>query len=128
MDIEMEIPRGNSFKCTQNEEERLKDFRERMEFELHSRIVPGVDSPVKDIPEEVVEYIGDITEFIRDCETEKLPEYGYMKKQKDINEKMRAILIDWLIEVHYKFKLNPDTLFITVNIIDRYLSSQPVKR
>ena len=41
-----------------------------------------------------------------------------MKKQKDINEKMRAILIDWLIEVHYKFKLNPDTLFITVNIID----------
>jgi cyclin B len=45
-----------------------------------------------------------------------------MKKQKDINEKMWAILIDWLIEVHYKFKLNPDTLFITVNIIDRYLS------
>jgi cyclin B len=51
-----------------------------------------------------------------------------MKKQKDINEKMRAILIDWLIEVHYKFKLNAETLFITVNIIDRYLSNQPVKR
>ncbi len=47
-----------------------------------------------------------------------MPEYGYMKRQKDINEKMRAILIDWLIEVHYKFKLNPETLFITVNIID----------
>lgn len=90
--------------------------------------MPGVDTPVKHIPEEVVEYIGDINEFIRDSETEQLPEYGYMKKQKDINEKMRAILIDWLIEVHYKFKLNPDTLFVTVNIIDRYLSKQTVKR
>lgn len=90
--------------------------------------MPDVDTPVKHIPEEVVEYIGDINEFIRDSETEQLPEYGYMKKQKDINEKMRAILIDWLIEVHYKFKLNPDTLFVTVNIIDRYLSKQTVKR
>ncbi len=83
---------------------------------------------MKNIPEEVVEYISDITEFIRDNETEKQPEYGYMKRQKDINEKMRAILIDWLIEVHYKFKLNADTLFITVNIIDWYLSLQTVKR
>ena len=41
---------------------------------------------------------------------------------------MRAILVDWLIEVHYKFKLDPDTLFITINIIDRYLSKIVVKR
>ncbi len=41
--------------------------------------------------------------------------------QNDINEKMRAILIDWLIEVHLKFKLLPETLFLTVNLIDRYL-------
>ena len=34
---------------------------------------------------------------------------------------MRAILIDWLIEVHYKFKLLPETLYLTVNLIDRYL-------
>jgi hypothetical protein len=46
---------------------------------------------------------------------------GYMEKQNDINEKMRAILVDWLIEVHLKFKLLPETLFLTVNIIDRYL-------
>lgn len=46
---------------------------------------------------------------------------GYLQKQTDINEKMRAILIDWLIEVHLKFKLLPETLFLTVNLIDRYL-------
>lgn len=35
---------------------------------------------------------------------------------------MRAILIDWLVEVHTKYKLRPPTLFLAVNLIDRYLS------
>ena len=51
-----------------------------------------------------------------------------MSKQSDINEKMRAILIDWLIEVHLKFKLLPETLFLTVNMIDRYLEKQDIPR
>jgi cyclin B len=33
-----------------------------------------------------------------------------MKNQTDINEKMRGILVDWLVEVHLKFKLLPETL------------------
>ena len=55
--------------------------------------------------------------------TEKLflADEGYMKNQVDVNEKMRAILVDWLVEVHSKFKLLPETIFLTVNIIDRYL-------
>lgn len=57
-----------------------------------------------------------------------LPTYGYMKIQTDINERMRSILIDWLIEVHLKFKLVPETLYLTVNLIDRYLEIEPVKR
>ena len=46
-----------------------------------------------------------------------------MAKQGDINEKMRAILVDWLVDVHLKFKLVPETLFLTVNMIDRYLET-----
>ena len=41
---------------------------------------------------------------------------------------MRAILVDWIIEVHLKFKLLPETLFITINLIDRYLSIVSIKR
>lgn len=41
---------------------------------------------------------------------------------------MRAILIDWLVDVHLKFKLLPETLFLTVNLIDRYLSVKSVQR
>lgn len=51
-----------------------------------------------------------------------------MERQNDINEKMRAILVDWLIEVHLKFKLLPETLFLTVNIIDRYLQKAVIPR
>lgn len=52
----------------------------------------------------------------------------YMQRQVDINEKMRAILIDWIIEVHLKFKLLPETLFLTVSLIDRYLEQMQVHR
>lgn len=41
---------------------------------------------------------------------------------------MRAILIDWLVEVHLKFKLVPETLYLTVNLIDRYLERVEVMR
>ena len=41
---------------------------------------------------------------------------------------MRAILIDWLIDVHSKFKLIPATLFLTVNLIDRFLSMHSMIR
>lgn len=62
--------------------------------------------------------------------TEKdfLPAASYMYHQADINEKMRAILVDWIIEVHLKFKLKPETLFLTVSLIDRYLEKVQIKR
>jgi G2/mitotic-specific cyclin-B, other len=41
---------------------------------------------------------------------------------------MRTILVDWLLEVHYKFKLVPQTLWLCVNILDRYLEKRSVER
>ncbi len=41
---------------------------------------------------------------------------------------MRAVLIDWLIDVHYKFKLEPETIFLTVNLIDRFLEKVCISR
>jgi hypothetical protein len=46
-----------------------------------------------------------------------------MGYQNDLNSKMRSILIDWLVDVHLKFDLLPETLFLTINIIDRYLEA-----
>ena len=57
-----------------------------------------------------------------------MPDYTYMTRQTEINEKMRSILVDWLIDVHFKFGFTDETLFMTVSIIDRYLSISQVSR
>jgi hypothetical protein len=52
----------------------------------------------------------------------------YMDDQVDINRKMRSILVDWLVDVHNRFKLEPITLWLTVNILDRFLMKQQTMR
>jgi len=42
---------------------------------------------------------------------------------REINPEMRAILVDWLVEVVEEFRLEGETLFLTIHYIDRYLSS-----
>lgn len=48
--------------------------------------------------------------------------------QTEITSRMRGILIDWLVNVHLKFKLLPDTLYIAVNLIDRFIDRKHVSR
>lgn len=76
----------------------------------------------------VVDYVEDIYSFYRKAEVQYLLAPDYIQRQSDINEKMRAILVDWLIEVHLKFKLMPETLFLTTNLIDRFLAEENVSR
>ncbi|KAL6593916.1 hypothetical protein ACP70R_048817 [Stipagrostis hirtigluma subsp. patula] len=57
------------------------------------------------------------------------PRSNYMEAlQRDITRGMRGILIDWLIEVSEEYKLVPDTLYLTVNLIDRFLSLNYIER
>ncbi|XP_012434869.1 G2/mitotic-specific cyclin S13-7 [Gossypium raimondii] len=74
-----------------------------------------------------VEYVDEIYKFYKSAEHESMPN-DYMHLQTDINEKMRAILIDWLIDVHQKFELSPEALYLTINLIDRFLSVKVVPR
>lgn len=80
-------------------------------------------------PQLIPEYIEDIYNYFKEISFNLKPLYGYMEKiQTDINSKMRSILIDWLIEVHLKFKLTPETLYLTINLIDIYLSKVNINR
>ena len=74
------------------------------------------------------QYVNSIYSYYHRVEPQTAVSPAYMGTQTDINEKMRAILVDWLVEVHLKFKLMPETLFLTVNLIDRYLATAPVTR
>ena len=52
------------------------------------------------------------------------PVAAYLEKHVEVNFKMRRILCDWLHEVHYKFRLLPETFFLMINYVDRYLTEK----
>lgn len=96
----------------------------RREEEPFSAAFRGDDLDVQ----KVGDYAQDIfAQLFRDEES-KMPRADYMDEQRDINSRMRGILVDWLIEVHQKYHMRPETLFLCINIVDRYLSSRTVLR
>ena len=93
--------------------------------EMSNMSLENIDEVDTEDPTCCTEYVNDIYEFLRMKElTESLDEEFFDTTQKDINPKMRAILIDWLVDVHLKFKLLNDTLFMAVSLIDRFLAKE----
>ncbi|XP_067255299.1 cyclin-A1 [Chanodichthys erythropterus] len=76
----------------------------------------------------VSEYAEDIHRYLRECEVKYRPKPGYMRKQPDITNCMRIILVDWLVEVGEEYKLCSETLCLAVNYLDRFLSCMSVLR
>lgn len=99
---------------TQTEELAPEDF------------VADLDTEDLDDPLMAAEYVVEIFDYLRDLEMETLPNPQYIVHQPDLEWKMRGILVDWLIEVHTRFRLLPETLFLAVNLIDRFLSAEVV--
>ena len=48
----------------------------------------------------------------------------YMEDRKEMTPAMRAILIDWLVEVQENFELYHETLYLAVRIVDLYLQEK----
>lgn len=74
------------------------------------------------------EYAQDIHNYLKKAQLKHAAKPLYMRKQVDVNASMRAILVDWLVEVSEEYKLTPQTLFLTINYIDRFLSCMSVLR
>ncbi|KAF7138161.1 hypothetical protein RHSIM_Rhsim07G0255300 [Rhododendron simsii] len=129
--------------------EAMLDEIDRMDEDemedIPEKPVSDIDNADKKNPLAVVEYIDDLYAYYKRVEvmsaipgssfiaridgiSSSCVSPNYMAQQSDLNEKMRGILIDWLIEVHYKFELMDETLYLTVNLIDRFLAVQPVVR
>uniref|UniRef100_A0A1Q3FVN6 Putative g1/s-specific cyclin e n=1 Tax=Culex tarsalis TaxID=7177 RepID=A0A1Q3FVN6_CULTA len=77
---------------------------------------------------EVEEYQVDILAYLREAEKRHRPKPLYMKKQPDINQSMRTILVDWLVEVCEEYRLQNETLCLAISYIDRFLSFMSVVR
>jgi G2/mitotic-specific cyclin 2 len=90
-------------------------------------IIQDLDKEDRDDPFMVSEYVDDIFDYFRELETATMANPRYIDQQKELRWDMRGILVDWLVEVHTRFRLLPETLFLAVNIIDRVLSRTPVQ-
>ncbi|CAH0478178.1 unnamed protein product [Peronospora belbahrii] len=74
----------------------------------------------------VDEYGGSIYQSLRAREHRYHVTEDIFAKQQSVRPRMRAVLVDWLIEVHQRFELEAQTLFLTVNYVDRYLAQESV--
>ncbi|KAJ7695488.1 cyclin-like protein [Mycena rosella] len=117
-------------------EEDLITARIAAELEAYANDEPEADpetSPWDDLdaddvgdPVMVSEYVVDIFNYLKQIELTTMPNPNYMASQTELAWKMRGVLNDWLIQLHVRFRLLPETLFLCVNIIDRFLSARVV--
>ena len=81
--------------------------------------VKDIDEDDGDNPQLVSEYAMETYVYLKQLEKRSAVAANYLSGCPT-NEKMRAVLIDWLVEVQIQFKLLQETLFLTVDTIDRY--------
>lgn len=125
-----------------NEEEKKRvpsRSTEPMDLDSVNDVVEEVSEAVKRVdiadidaedfgnPQMCAEYANEIYRYLLKYEKE-FAVSDYMKQQKQVNERMRSILVDWLVQVHDKFRLLQETLHLTVAFVDRYLAKEPVPR
>ncbi|XP_029371514.1 G2/mitotic-specific cyclin-B1 [Echeneis naucrates] len=93
---------------------------------LHTAI-RDVDADDYDNPMLCSEYVKHIYKYLRQVEAEQNVRPSYLQGQ-EVTGNMRAILIDWLVQVSLKFRLLQETMYMTVGLIDRFLQDHPVPK
>ena len=85
--------------------------------------IPDMDANDGDDPYMCQEYVRDICNNLLELEQDACYtiKEGFMGGQSQVHSRHRAVLIDWLMQVHRKFGLLQETLFICVDTIDRYI-------
>jgi len=106
----------------------LVDEDDDVEAKLAVAPYEDIDAYDDDDAQCVTEYVTEIFAYLRQKELAERINANYMSLQTDITPKMRAILIDWMVDVHVKFKLLSETMFLSVSIVDRFLSIKPISR
>lgn len=78
-------------------------------------------------PFQVAHYAMDIFEYLKERE-QQFSISDYMEQQVYLSRWMRALLVDWMVEVQESFELNHETLYLAVKLVDLYLSKMVVSK
>eukprot|EP00823_Brevimastigomonas_motovehiculus_P008232 TRINITY_DN7507_c0_g1_i1.p1 TRINITY_DN7507_c0_g1~~TRINITY_DN7507_c0_g1_i1.p1 ORF type:complete len:485 (+),score=85.82 TRINITY_DN7507_c0_g1_i1:80-1534(+) len=74
------------------------------------------------------EYTNEIMNYLYSREKIYVPTSSFLSNQHELSAEIRESLVDWLIEIHFKFNLLPETLYLTISYLDRFLSKKSVTR
>ncbi|KAK0496222.1 g2/mitotic-specific cyclin cdc13 [Armillaria luteobubalina] len=85
-----------------------------------------LDAEDEDDPLMVSEYVIEVCQYMKEVEARTLPDPTYMEQQEELDWNKRAILHDWMLQVHTMYRCVPETFFLYVNIFDRFLSLRPM--
>lgn len=105
------------------------DSTEQLLRESYNKYYRSVPDPMDEDTYDIVmvaELSNDIFDYLKQLEEKYRPNPNYIHYQPNLKWSYRRILLDWLIEVHNRFQLLPETLYLTVNIIDRFLSKKTI--
>uniref|UniRef100_A0A1E1XE05 Putative g2/mitotic-specific cyclin a n=1 Tax=Amblyomma aureolatum TaxID=187763 RepID=A0A1E1XE05_9ACAR len=90
--------------------------------------VPDIDAEDSHEPQLCSEYAQDIFDYMASLEVQWPVQPKFLRLQPSVTPEMRSILVNWLMQVHSRFQLLPETLFLTVSLVDRFLQVQSVSR
>ncbi|KAG5000812.1 hypothetical protein AAZX31_08G205100 [Glycine max] len=106
-----------------------KDNLPKLLTALKDPDITNIDDDDLEDPQSCSLYAADIYDTMRVAELARRPHPNFMETvQRDITQSMRGILVDWLVEVSEEYKLVTDTLYLTVYLIDWFLSKNYIER
>lgn len=127
--LDIFFPAEEAVNAMEQEDDLVMEEEESMAIAKPAPTIINIDEGDEECPQMCTEYVDEIMDYLHVLEQKYVVRPDYMEAvQPNVHHRMRAILIDWLVEVHMKFKLLQETLYLTVTIIDRYLELVPVKR
>lgn len=97
------------------------DDDEDDDFAPVPRYLHDIDYEDDNDPSFLNEYVLDIYDYMRTLERENSLSNDFLSNQSQVTDRMRAVLVDWLVLANHEYKMTQETLFLTVAIIDRYL-------
>lgn len=106
------------------EEKETKLAAEKVELELLEKAVEKVRIDDNEYDYMVGKYVDKVYDYLRFAEVKYFVRPRYLDNKTDITSKMRSILTDWLVQVHKRFKLTAETLYLTISIMDRYIQAE----
>lgn len=107
--------------------EEVVDMNESSIMEVSTNEIIDIDEYDSDNTQLVAEYVKDIYQYLTSVEKQFRISPDFLEN-KIVTSKMRSVLIDWLIQVHLKFHLLQETLYLCVQIIDAYLMAVDVPK